>query len=37
MYIMATEPCPDMTAEALRSKYANMASEKELADAYGII
>lgn len=36
MYIMATEPCPDMTAEDLRSKYADMASEKELADAYGI-
>lgn len=37
MYIMATEPCPDMTAEDLRSKYANMTSEKELAGAYAII
>lgn len=36
MYIMGVEPCPDMTAEDLRSKYANMTSEKELADAYAI-
>lgn len=36
MCVMVNEPCPGMTAEDFRSKYANMTSEKELADAYAI-
>ena len=36
MYIMGAEPCPNLTAEELRLKYANITSEKELADAYAI-
>lgn len=36
MCVMVSEPCPEMTAEDFHSKYANMTSEKELADTYAI-
>lgn len=36
MYIMGTEPCPNVTAEEFQRNHSPITSERELADAYAI-
>lgn len=36
MYIMAEEPCPNLTAKELHLRYSTMQTEQELADAYAL-